>query len=140
MAGKVNPAALIGDIRLQAAGLAEPETVKERGPTKEVYSLTGAGRAALRAWLADSTLELATPRDPFLLKLFFARRAAPATARALVTAYREHVARLLEEWEQQERNEPEATPIDVIALRFAILRSVHHTDPQHNNAGYRIVS
>src|SRR5438445_135354 len=76
--------------RLQAAGLAEPETVKERGPTKEVYSLTGAGRAALRAWLADSTLELATPRDPFLLKLFFARRAAPATARALVTAYRKH--------------------------------------------------
>jgi hypothetical protein len=45
-----------------------------------VYSITLAGRAALRAWLTDSTLELTAPRDPFLLKLFFARRAGPAAA------------------------------------------------------------
>jgi PadR family transcriptional regulator AphA len=108
--------------RLEAAGLAVSETVKERGPTKEVYSLTAAGRAELRAWLSDSTLELAAPRDPFLLKLFFARRAAPAAARELVGAYREHVAQLLEEWEQQERDEPWATPLDLMALRFALLR------------------
>jgi PadR family transcriptional regulator, regulatory protein AphA len=108
--------------RLEAAGLATSQTAKGRGPTKEVYWITAAGRAALRAWLSDSTLELSPPRDPFLLKLFFARRAAPAAATELVAAYREHVVQLLDEWEQQERDEPEATPVDVIALRFALLR------------------
>jgi DNA-binding PadR family transcriptional regulator len=108
--------------RLDAAGLAASQAAKGRGPTREVYSITAAGRAALHAWVSDTTLELSPPRDPFLLKLFFARRAAPAAATELVAAYREHVAKLLEEWEQQERGEPEATPVDLIALRFALLR------------------
>ncbi len=65
--------------RLEAAGLASSRTAKERGPTKQVYSITAAGRAALRAWLTDSTLEITPPRDPFLVKLFFAKMAAPAS-------------------------------------------------------------
>jgi PadR family transcriptional regulator, phenolic acid-responsive transcriptional regulator len=108
--------------RLGAAGLASSQTAKERGPTKELYSITRAGRSAFRAWLNDSSLDLVPPRNPFLLKVFFARRAAPAVAAELVAAYREHVARLLEEWEEQERAEPEATPVELIALRFALLR------------------
>ncbi len=108
--------------RLEAGGLVSSQTAKERGPTKELYSLTGAGREALHAWLSDPTLELTPPRDPFLLKLFFARRAAPGAAAELVVAYREHVARLLTAWEQQEEAEPEASPLDLISLRFALLR------------------
>lgn len=108
--------------RLDAAGLVSSQTAKGRGPAKELYSLTGAGREALHAWLLDSTLELTPPRDPFLLKLFFARRVAPEAAAELVAAYREHVAQLLGAWEQQEDTEPEASALDLIALRFALLR------------------
>ena len=111
--------------RLEAAGLASSRTAKERGPTKQVYSITAAGRAALRAWLTDSTLEITPPRDPFLVKLFFAKRAAPAAAVELVVAYREHIARLLEEWELQEREraKEKADAIELILLRFALVRA-----------------
>jgi PadR family transcriptional regulator, regulatory protein AphA len=109
--------------RLEAAGLASSRTAKERGPTKQVYSITAAGRAALRAWLTDSTLEITPPRDPFLVKLFFAKRAAPAAAAELVVAYREHIARLREEWELQVRTIPDADAIELILLRFALVRA-----------------
>lgn len=109
--------------RLSDAGLVTSTTAKERGPTKAVYSITPAGRDALHAWLADPTLELSPPRDPFLLKLFFARRVAPDAAAELVEAYREHVARLLGEWEDQERTDPEAAPLDLVPLRFALVRA-----------------
>jgi PadR family transcriptional regulator AphA len=108
--------------RLETAGLASSTLAKERGPTKAVYSITKAGQAALSGWLTDSTLELVPPRDPFLLKLFFARRSEPAAADALVRAYREHVVRLLAEWQEQERAEPEAEPVELIALRYALAR------------------
>src|SRR5919201_4574066 len=100
--------------RLEAAGLATSTTAKERGPTKSMYSITPAGRAALHAWVSDPTLELPPPRDPFLLKLFFARRVAPDAAAELVAAYRDHLAGLLEEWELQERAEADADPIELI--------------------------
>lgn len=109
--------------RLEAAGLVSSTTVKARGPTKEVYSITAAGRTELHAWLSDPNLQLTPPRDPFLLKLFFARRAAPAAAAELVAAYREHVLRLLEEWERLEQAEPDASPIELIPLRFALARA-----------------
>ncbi|MBA3843389.1 MAG: helix-turn-helix transcriptional regulator [Actinobacteria bacterium] len=108
--------------RLDAAGLVSSHTAKERGPAKELYSLTGAGREVLQAWLSDSTLDLTPPRDLFLLQVFFARRAAPGAAAELVIAYREHVAQLLAAWEQQEEAEPEASPLDLISFRFALLR------------------
>jgi PadR family transcriptional regulator AphA len=109
--------------RLEAAGLASSTTAKERGPTKAVYSITAAGRTALHGWLSDPTLELSPPRDPFLLKLFFARRVAPKAAAELVTAYRAHVARLLGEWERQEQANHDAPAIDLIPLRFALARA-----------------
>jgi DNA-binding PadR family transcriptional regulator len=109
--------------RLEAAGLVSSTTAKERGPTKALYSITATGQAELRAWLSDPTLQLTPPRDPFLLKLFFARRVAPAAAAELVAAYREEVARLLEEWEALEQAEPDATGIELIPLRFALGRA-----------------
>ncbi len=70
-------------------------------------------------------LEITPPRDPFLVKLFFAKRAAPAAAVELVVAYREHIARLLEEWELQERERAKenADAIELIVLRFALVRA-----------------
>lgn len=110
-------------VRLEAAGLASSTTAKERGPTKSVYSITSAGQAALSAWLTDSTLELTPPRDLFLLKLFFARKTEPAAARELVSAYRERLVGLLGEWEEQEQAEPDASPVELIALRYALMRA-----------------
>jgi len=109
--------------RLSDAGLATSVTAKERGPTKAVYSITPAGVAALHAWVTDAKLELASPRDPFLLKLFFARRIAPAAAAELVASYRAHVATLLAEWEDLDRRGADAAPIDLIPLRFALARA-----------------
>lgn len=109
--------------QLEDAGFASSTTAKERGPTKAVYSITASGRAQLHAWLSDSTLQLTPTRDPFLLKLYFARHVAPAAAAELVAAYRELVTGLLEEWEAQERDAPDATAVDLIPLRFALRRA-----------------
>src|SRR5215208_4222446 len=108
---------------LSDAGFATSVTAKERGPTKAVYSITPAGVAALHAWVTDAKLELASPRDPFLLKLFFARRIAPAAAAELVASYRAHVATLLAESEDLDRRGADAAPIDLIPLRFALARA-----------------
>jgi len=110
--------------RLEEAGLASAREAKERGPSKTVYRITPTGRDALEAWVSDPTLELRPPRDPFLLKLHFARRVAPQAAVAQVEAYRDHVDRLLAEWEAQERAaEGVAEPVDLITLRYALARA-----------------
>ena len=108
--------------RLEERGLVSASPAKERGPTKAVYRVSPEGRAALHDWLSDPALEPRTPRDPFLLKLFFARRSAPEAAVAQVEAYRREVARLLGEWEAQEREEESSDPVELIALRFALVR------------------
>src|SRR5215203_547849 len=114
--------------RLSDAGLATSVTAKERGPTKAVYSITPAGVAALHAWVTDAKLELASPRDPFLLKLFFGAASAPRRSRSShsassVASYRAHVATLLAEWEDLDRRGADAAPIDLIPLRFALARA-----------------
>ena len=108
--------------RLEAAGLLSSTQAKGRGPTKALYRLTVAGRYALHTWISDPAPEPRRPRDPFLLKLHFARRAAPEAALTQVQGFRTGVARLLAEWEEQER-EPETEPLDLITLRYAILRA-----------------
>jgi DNA-binding PadR family transcriptional regulator len=57
--------------RLVADGLVS-ETVEEGGRRRRTYSITAAGRAALRDWLATPTHEQTEVRDLGLLKLFFA--------------------------------------------------------------------
>ncbi|MGO3483520.1 MAG: PadR family transcriptional regulator, partial [Cellulosimicrobium funkei] len=54
------------------AGLAEVEVVpQESYPDRKVHTITAAGRAALRDWLA-APLEPEDAREPFLGRLFFA--------------------------------------------------------------------
>jgi DNA-binding PadR family transcriptional regulator len=60
--------------RLIDAGLARRRTVRQQGrPDKQVYRLTAAGRAAVRAWLED-----VPPKswDELMLKVFFAELGA----------------------------------------------------------------
>lgn len=110
--------------RLQTAGLAAaPRTVKARGPAKSVYTITASGRRALRAWLRDPSLEVPPPRVPFLLKLFFAREIEPGSAVALVESYRQHIRKLLSEWEAQIAAEPDASALELIPIRFGIAQA-----------------
>src|SRR6478735_3126828 len=109
------------------AGLAEVEVVpQESYPDRKVHRVTPAGREALRAWLAS-------PREPFVGRVFFAdqlddagvaallaaRRAQAEQAVAALTAEEERVAAVVAE------GGPDADRVRGtrgLALRLATLR------------------
>lgn len=68
--------------RLVAAGLVS-QSIEHGGRRKRTYSITDEGRAALREWLAEPTLEQTEVRDTGLLKLFFGFGARPDDIRRL---------------------------------------------------------
>jgi len=84
--------------RLEAAGLVTAtEVSQQRRPDKRVYAITGAGEAALDAWLASPDLGHERRRHPLLLKIFFGDRMPPerlagllAEERARLEADRDH--------------------------------------------------
>jgi DNA-binding PadR family transcriptional regulator len=81
--------------RLAAEGLivaSKPDAGARKG--RQEYSLTEAGRACLREWLAVP-FRNDPPRNEFLLKLFFGREAAPSVAIAHVRALQERNRRML---------------------------------------------
>jgi len=86
--------------RLAAAGYLE-ERQERHGRRRKLYTLTGAGREALDAWLARPTAAAPEIRDEALLKIF-----AGADPEALLTERRawhaETLARLSEEQAAQE--------------------------------------
>ncbi len=80
--------------RLAALGLLEL-AVEDAGRRRKTYSLTDAGRAALRAWLASPTEEHFEMRDIAELKLFFNEAGAPAdVARLAADQIRQHERRI----------------------------------------------
>ena len=81
--------------RLAAEGLivaSKPDSAARKG--RQVYSLTEAGRACLREWLAVP-FKNDPPRNEFLLKLFFGREAAPSVSIAHVRELEERNRRML---------------------------------------------
>ncbi len=68
--------------RLVSLGLAI-ETPEQGGRRRRVFSITGAGVDALRAWLGRPSLEPTELRDPGLLQLFFADMGS-SNARGLI--------------------------------------------------------
>lgn len=57
--------------RLQGLRLVTSKRTRQVGkPDRRVYEITGAGRETLASWTAEVT-PLASPREPFLLQLFF---------------------------------------------------------------------
>lgn len=74
--------------RLAAAGLVAEEREHE-GRRRRTFSITAAGRAALQAWLADSTPDLPDIRDAGLLKLFFGAHATRDQIAALARTQRD---------------------------------------------------
>ena len=68
--------------RLASLGLAI-ETPEQGGRRRRVFSITGSGVDALRAWLGRPSLEPTELRDPGLLQLFFADMGS-SNARGLI--------------------------------------------------------
>jgi PadR family transcriptional regulator, regulatory protein AphA len=102
--------------RLAEAGLVEGKA-NAGGRRRTAYSLTDAGREALRDWLAQEprTFE---QRDEGLLKLFFAA-ASPETAAATLDAKQAfHQAKLKQLREIEASGKPEGFPLMV--LRYGI--------------------
>ena len=81
--------------RMEAAGLVTHEVVPQtERPDKKVFTMTEAGRAALRAWLVQP-VRPAPERDEMMLKTFCAWLIEPHEAVALFRAQEaEHLARL----------------------------------------------
>ena len=83
--------------RLEAEGLVVHELVAQSDrPDKKVYRVTEAGRAALRAWLAEP-VEVPSVRDELVLKAYSLWLSDPAAAVALFREHeRRHTERLAE--------------------------------------------
>jgi DNA-binding PadR family transcriptional regulator len=81
--------------RLVAEGLIVPSSsgASSRANRQE-YSIAPAGHARLRQWLAVPCRD-DPPRDEFLLKLFFARDAAPGVTAAHIRHFQEKLRSLL---------------------------------------------
>jgi DNA-binding PadR family transcriptional regulator len=81
--------------RLEAAGLVESREEPRGRVPRRVYTLTGAGRSAVDAWLGE-TVESYEVRDEGLLKLFFGDLGPPERLRELIERrlawYRESAA------------------------------------------------
>ena len=81
--------------RLAAEGLIVPSAPSSTGRRKrQEYSLTEAGRASLRRWLA-LPFQPDPPRNEFLLKLFFGREAAPGVVAGHIHQIQESSRQLL---------------------------------------------
>ena len=81
--------------QLVAEKLIAPTTRKRTGPRDRVaYAITDRGREVLRRWLSEPA-EHQTMRIEILLKLFFARNAAPGDAIRVVESFRgDYLAKL----------------------------------------------
>jgi PadR family transcriptional regulator AphA len=104
--------------RLAELGLLEAETESE-GRRRRTYRLTDAGRAELKAWLAEPTPEHFQMRDIAELKLFFNEVGEPGDvarlAREQVAAHRERIA-------VYEDMQARYADLDAVAKRMITLR------------------
>ena len=81
--------------RLAARGLVTSEVSDTDGRGTRVYSITPAGEAELKEWLAAET-EYPPVRDPERIRLIFADMIVPADIRAHLEQHRKHHEALLD--------------------------------------------
>ena len=114
--------------RLVEHGLATRRDVPQHDrPDKSLYRITARGRRAMRDWLDDETLEEDVERQPFILKLFFARHGDPGATIRQLEAYRAGAADRLATYRAVERHILEHDSLErhfgYITLRFGIARA-----------------
>jgi DNA-binding PadR family transcriptional regulator len=110
--------------RLVDRGLARARAVpQDDRPDKALYTITPAGRRALRAWLEHVDVEPAGGTNVFALKLFFCDLVPPSTARAQLEGYRRFLEGRLRRFESM-RSELDAAErvFPQLVLRRAIAR------------------
>lgn len=112
--------------RLVQEGYAARREVPQSGrPTKHLYRITKAGRAALRRWLEEVEGGEADREAVFLLKVFFGRLTSPETIARQVEAYREYVTEKLQTFEEIEKRlaaDP-AGEFQYFTLRYGIVQA-----------------
>lgn len=108
--------------RLAGAGLLE-ERQEEGGRRRRVYSITDAGREALRAWLGQPTDAPTEIRDLGLLKLYFSQLSSPEDLALLAERQAEAHRRRFEEYERLrgEIAEDERATFTLATLRMGSL-------------------
>jgi DNA-binding PadR family transcriptional regulator len=95
--------------RLAADGLIKPVKQRPEGRKRQEYTITAAGRAELRKWLA-LPFHNDPPRNEFLLKLFLAGQADTAVAAAHVREVQERNRRMLGVLAEIEASVPKHSP------------------------------
>jgi DNA-binding PadR family transcriptional regulator len=89
--------------RLVAAGLvARDELVQGRGPAKQLYRITPAGRGALELWLEEGSIGPEPDRNVLLLKVFFGHLMRPERLLEQVRERRREAEQLKGELEEIE--------------------------------------
>lgn len=108
--------------RLAGEGLLA-ERQEEGGRRRRVYSLTDAGREALRAWLGQPTDAPTEIRDLGLLKLYFSQLSSPEDLVALAERQAEAHRRRFEAYERLRRglSEDERAAFALASLRMGAL-------------------
>ena len=99
--------------------VAEEEATGKR--TRQVYRITDAGRAALRAWMEDTEKVTTTVYSDVLLRIFLAEQAPPGALGAAIAAVGTqadaHLARMAEMAEGPSPV-PDRLPTNMLALSF----------------------
>jgi PadR family transcriptional regulator AphA len=110
--------------RLVDQGLARARGVQQRDrPDKALYTITPAGRNALRAWLEVVEVEPRGGPNEFPLKLFFCDLVPRRIARAQLDGYRAFLQRRLRRFEGMKRDPGEGERIfPQMILRRALAR------------------
>jgi DNA-binding PadR family transcriptional regulator len=117
--------------RLAKEGLVTRRGERGASRTRHIYSITGAGRDVLAAWLRQAP-QPRPPRNELLFKLFFSRHAAPADAIAQVERFREAALRDRARFQESDRELLAANagrpdlPYWMITLRYSQLEAEAH--------------
>lgn len=104
--------------RLAAAGLVT-EAREDGGRHRRRFSITEAGRVALREWLADPSAELPEVREGGLLKLFFGAYASRDQLIALARHQRDMHRQRLDFYESLDATDPSGPAASTIGLGLA---------------------
>jgi PadR family transcriptional regulator AphA len=104
--------------RLEAAGLVVGRSQPSGKRPRRTYTITAAGRAALRRWLGNDDELVFELRDVGLLKLFFADASRPADSETLLDSVRR---RSVERVETLKAIEPAAREIRDAGNSFPLL-------------------
>ncbi|WAH39184.1 PadR family transcriptional regulator [Alicyclobacillus dauci] len=106
--------------KMEQDGLVEKKVVPQEGkPNKNLYQITDSGRETFLAYL-NSPLEAALVRSDFLIRVFFARYAAPEQFRGWMEEERIRVQASLDTFREIKRRYPSMDPFEAKTLEFGI--------------------